>query len=524
MARRALLGNKVRRLRREHQLSQVDLARRLGISASYLNLIEHNQRPLTLPLLLKLAEKFEVDLQAFSQDEGTRLLAELTELFGDSLFGELEVPRDELKELVEIAPGACRALIALYRAYRGAREDVRALGERLSDTSFLSTSTHELRTLLTSIRSYAEILSDYEDIESAERQRFTGHLVEESARLSGVIDRMLAFAIEEDAAQGSGGLAPLEEVADFFQEHDNHFAPLEEAADELRRELGLGDGDNAARLAEALQARYRVAVTVVGTATNGTLGEADSGRLELRLSEVEPLETRRFRMARELARRACGSLVAELLGSAAFSTAAAVERGRDALASYVAGALLLPYEPFLEAAQALRYDVERLQRRFEASYEQVCHRLCTLQRVGATGVPFHLLRVDIAGNLSKRFSASGLRIARYGGVCPRWAVHAAFLTPGRFVSQVSRLPDGDGFFDVARTVTKTGAGPYEPRSHFAISLGCDLSRAAELVYADAVDLDSTVVEVPVGVTCRLCERLDCKQRAHAPILPSLASA
>ena len=193
---------------------------------------------------------------------------------------------------------------------------------------------------------------------------------------------------------------------------------------------------------------------------------------------------------------------------------AARDMYRRALASYFAGALLMPYDEFLEAACALRYDIELLGRRFGVSFEQVCHRLTTLRRPGAEGVPFHFLRVDIAGNVSKRFSGSGLRIPRYGGTCPRWNVHGAFMRPGCIDRQLARLPDGTTYFCIAKTETKPGGGYRVPGSHYSIGVGCEVSFAAQLVYADGMDPGNPEIAVPVGVHCRLCERHDCAQRAY----------
>ena len=196
-------------------------------------------------------------------------------------------------------------------------------------------------------------------------------------------------------------------------------------------------------------------------------------------------------------------------------------------ANYFAGcAAHALWRPADGGARQLRYDHRRCcqQQLPGASFEQVCHRLTTLRRLGARGVPFHFLRVDIAGNLSKRFSASGLPIARYGGICPRWNVHAAFLAPGQIRSQVSRLPDDSTYFDIACAVIKADQGYHAPKSYFAIDLGCEISHAPELVYSDGMDLDNPGAVVPVGVTCRLCARADCRQRAQAPILPSLQAS
>jgi predicted transcriptional regulator len=184
-----------------------------------------------------------------------------------------------------------------------------------------------------------------------------------------------------------------------------------------------------------------------------------------------------------------------------------------ALANYFAAAVLMPYEAFLAAAEEARYDLELLGHRFRVNFEQTCHRLTTLRKPGHEGIPFHMVRVDIAGNISKRFSASGLRFARYSGACPRWVVFAAFLTPGEIRTQLSEMPDGTRHFWVARTVRKTRGGYHAPRTEFALGLGCDVKHATGLIYAEGVNLQTREAVVPVGVTCRACERMDCEQRA-----------
>ena len=237
----------------------------------------------------------------------------------------------------------------------------------------------------------------------------------------------------------------------------------------------------------------------------------------LELEETLSIESRAFRMARRIGLLDGSPAIEDILDQARFANPLSVALGRDVLASYFAGALLMPYDSFLEAARALRHDIHGLQRRFAASFEQVCHRLATLQRPGDEGIPLHFLRVDIAGNVSKRFGGSGFRIPRYGGICPRWPVHMAFLTPGRITAQLCELPDGERFFNIACAITKPAPRHGQPDSHFAIMIGCDAAHAAAFVYADGLDLDGAPAVAPVGTTCRLCDRADCAQRAFPPL-------
>ena len=510
MARKALLGNKLRRLRRERALSQVELAKQIGISASYLNLIEHNQRPLTPPLLLKVADRFQVGPQTFSQDGEARLYSELNEVFGDPLFQGKRPRREEIGEAVDLAPALGPAMVTLYRAYRTASADLRALSERLSDERFLSTSTHELRTLLTTIRSSSEILRDHQDMAPKDRRRFVATMARESERLSGIVDRMLVFAAEQGMGDGRQTALPEDEIDDILQARGNHFPSLEEAAARLRMDAGIATeepmGDRLDRLIAL------AALEVVSARADGASPAldrepaADAGRLVLDSLQTRP--TRRFRIVRAAAMRICADDIDALVEQERLGGDDAVALYRKVLGSYLAGAVLLPYEPFLAAARRDRYDIVRLRAAFDASFEQICHRLTTLQRAKARGVPFHFIRVDIAGRLSKRFSASGLGIPRHGGLGPRWLVHSAFMTPGQIRRQKSRSPEGGVYLDIARTVGKGVPRFGEPEWPFAVGLGCEIEYADQVVYGDGLDLEAAHLEVPLGGLSALSGRRD----------------
>jgi predicted transcriptional regulator len=187
------------------------------------------------------------------------------------------------------------------------------------------------------------------------------------------------------------------------------------------------------------------------------------------------------------------------------------------LSGYVAAAIVMPYSPFLRACRDYRYDIERLEHRFGVSFEQVCHRMTTMQRRGESGIPFHLVRTDIAGNISKRFSLSGITMPRHSGACPKWNVYTAFLSPGRINIQISEMPDGTRYFCMAQAITKGAHRHLAQPRHLAVGVGCELSRARELVYADGIDLDSARQVVAVGTSCRICPRRECSHRAHPAI-------
>ena len=441
---RALIGRTVRRLRTERALSQQALASRLGISASYLNLIEHDQRAMTASLLIKLSETLRVDLATLSGHQERQLVAGLREAFADPLLSADAVPDAEIAGLAAGSPNAARAILALYRAWRVAREDAGGIA----------------------------------------------------------------------LPSGRRVLLPNEEAHDLFNDRTNHFPNLEAAAETIARELRVAvPAEMNHALAERLRARHRVVVNV--QQLDGTLRHYDPTTRHLALSEMLPRESRGFHMAFQLALLEANDAVDGELGSAAPSSSEAAMLIRVGLLNYVAGALLMPYAPFLATVQALRHDMEAVAARFGVSFEQACHRLSTLQRSGERGVPFFFLRVDPAGNVSKRFSAAGFPFARYGGSCPRWVVHAAFARPDAVQVQVAELPDGATFLCFARRITRPAARWGDPAPTYVVAMGCDVAHAAELVYADGVDLNRA--RVAIGLSCRLCDRPNCRSRAFPPL-------
>ena len=253
------------------------------------------------------------------------------------------------------------------------------------------------------------------------------------------------------------------------------------------------------------------------------VGQGRAARFDRRnrclvVPEALPSSSRTFLALKHAAQLRYADAIGEALPPELSRDGTASQLCQNYLSGYLASATMMPYEPFLEAVRETRYDVERLQRRFNASFEQVCHRATTLQRTDAKGVPLHFVRVDIAGNISKRFSLSGFRVPRYGGLCPRLNVHTAFLTPGRYCPQVVQMPGGAMFFSVARAISKSAGGSLHSVGHYCIMLGCDLSEAENFVYADALNLNADAAVTEAGVSCRLCDRSDCAQRVHAPIL------
>jgi len=456
MDKKAMLGHKVRRFRQELGISQTEMAETLEISPSYLNLIEHNQRPVTVPVLFRLGEAFEIDLREFAEDEGARLATGLKEVFSDPLFEGQRVREPDIRELAEISPTAAQAVIHLYKVYADMRTNAQALAQRLTEPDKV------------------------------------GHL--------------------------DGQMFPVEEVRDFFEEQSNHFPELEQAAEALWDDAGLDADDLHGGLVRHLHEAYSIGARVMPVdVMQDVLRRYDLHRRRVLLSEALPVSGRMFQLAVQIGLFGQKELLQGIVARAGLSSEEAERLCLGGLAGYFAGAVMMPYERFHGAARELRYDIEILQHRFGASFEQVCHRLTTLQRSGARGVPFFFVRVDNAGNVSKRLSAGGMQLARFGGTCPRLVVHDAFNRPGAILTQQAAMPDGAGFLIVARTVDPIAGGFGRQGPQLAVAVGCDVAHARNVVYGDGLDLKRQDAAVPVGVSCRVCERLDCAQRAHPPL-------
>jgi len=306
--------------------------------------------------------------------------------------------------------------------------------------------------------------------------------------------------------------SPWEEVRDFFHYCDNYVDAVDRAAEHFATRAAAGTTVRDAAV-QALSAR-QIAVVYTDEPTTRHY-HPDTRRLDLSRRATE--STRTFQLLVQLALLTQDKLLEATLDLARFHSPEARSIAKIGLANYFAGAALMPYARFLEAAQETRHDLERLSDRFGASLEQVAHRLSTMQRPGAKGIPFFFVRVDPAGTITKRHSATTLQFARYGGACPLWNVHRAFETPGRFLRQLAETPDGIRYFCLARDVTKSGGAFDAPTRRYAIGLGCEVRHAGALVYADHMDTETPEAFEPIGISCRICERRTCHQRAVPPL-------
>ncbi len=514
---RSPTGFRLRERRQQLGLTQAAVASGAGISASYLNLIEHGRREVAGALLRRLAAALGVEIGVLSGAEDARLVQDLTELTADPLLQDLQLQPTSAQEIVGRLPGWGRALLRLQRSYQGASMLAESLSDRLSHDAELLQASHELLSRMTSIRSFAEILSEHADLDEPRRRRFTMLLAEESVRLGGaakaLFDHLSDFGVEPRPA------TPAQEVDDFIIDRGNYFAELEKAAETMRARFPPEGFRHEAVLASFLADAHGVQVVSV---------EEDDGRPKGRRGfAFEPVERRfivpagatssttRFQLARLIFRLEQLEAVAALAQDRRLTSGTARERAAEALYSYGAGALLLPYDRFRAAAERSRHDLDRLAALFCVSFEQVCHRLVTLKRPEAEGIPFAFLRVDPAGNISKRFSLPALRLPRQGGACPLWVVYRAFQTPGTIVTQRVRLPDRREFLFVARSSAKPITGFGMPAETYSVMIGCEGLYADRLVYGDG-RLGEAATET--GINCHLCPRETCPQRAYPPVL------
>ena len=445
MSAKLYLGHRLRRLRRDHELSQTDMAGKLGISPSYLNHLERNQRPVTAALLLKLAELYDVDVRSFASGGGTRTGPdELGEIFSDALLADLGVPRYELAELAHNAPSVADAIARLYAALKEAGRNPTIA------------SSGDARAVVT----------------------------------------------------------PENWVRDYIQQHRNHYPALEEAAETLGGALS-----DPLSMQEPMRRRLKeawgISARVVSQAELGNVSQLYDGerRLFLLSSQLRP-ENRTFALAYQLALVEFAPLIERMVAEAAAPDEGIRQLLHMSLANYAAGAIMMPYGRFLKACEEMRYSIDRLCGEFGANVEQVAHRFTTLSRPGARGVPFFMLRVDPAGNISKRYAGDQFPFSRFGGTCPRWNLHAAFQAAGQVVTQLIETPDGQRFFTVARTIERPIKSDLSG-GLLAVGLGCDIAHAHKLSCAEGYDLEKAPV-TPVGPACAICPRMDCGYRATPP--------
>ncbi len=520
---RSLTGARIRERRRSLGMTQAGLAAAIGISASYLNLIERNKRNIGGALLKRIASALGMAIDELDGAVGRRLLDDLGELAGEPRLAALRLDPSGIDDLAGRHPGWARALIVLQRALLDRDRAVVALSDRLRHDPFLGDAVHKVLSRVAAIRSSSEILETVEDLEVVQRQRFVSIIGAESAQLSDLAQALAAFFDEAHTATRS--ITPTGEVDDFLFDHDNHFPALEQAAIDFRAAAAIEGDCPESALADYLlrthtvHTELRPAAEVEAIAAGRAAAFTADGR-SLIVADTAAPASRRFAIAQAAVGlfRQGRPAAAEVDAAPRLTSDAARRQARRVLASYLAAAVLLPYDAFLEAAVRSRYDIDHLAQRFGASFEQVCHRLVTLRRPGAAGIPFGLMRSDAAGFTSKRFPLPRLAVPRHGPACPMWAIYQAFHVPGSTLRQLVEFPTGDRLLLVARAVEKPRPAFILPRRLLSLMLACDALHADQTVYGDGLDLSSSAPAVPVGPNCRLCVRRDCRYREEDPII------
>jgi predicted transcriptional regulator/DNA-binding XRE family transcriptional regulator len=472
--RSVYMGPRLKRLRRELGLTQADMATDLDISPSYIALIERNQRPLTADILLRLARTYRMDIADLAGDGGEDYSARVRSVLKDPMFSDIDLPSLEVADIAANFPGVTEALLRLYSSYQQ---------EQLS-----------------------------------------------------LADKIAAADAAGDGAGAGAGSDPVAEARRFLAARRNFFPALDDAGEALAEKVKAAGG-----LASYITQRHGIRVRrMPGHVMMGAQRRYDRHRSEILIDDALDGASQTFQLAEQLsyielrklidAEMATGQFAGQAGGDGGAGDGGAGEVGallvRRSLASYAAAAIIMPYSAFAKAVEARRYDVEALARQFGTSFEQTAHRMTTLQKpVGKAGagggdtqcVPFFFIRVDQAGNVSKRLDGAGFPFARHGGACPLWSVHHAFLTPRTIVTQWLELPDGERFFSIARTVTAGGGAFGAMRVERAVALGCAAEHAHRLVYTQEQPTLRMEDATPIGVSCRLCQRTGCAARSAPPI-------
>jgi len=448
------IGHKIKSKRRKLGILQADMAKKLYISPSYLNLIESGKRKINVDLLLKLSNELGIEMSDISKKIDTNLYQNLMDVLGDNLFVDLDITNFDIKEIVNSSPLIAKALVKLGDNYKKKNQDIVSKVENISG-KFIDNQKNSF---------------------------------------------------------------PGEVVSDFIQENENYFPKLEEFANGIFSEIQNNNRTSYLPLCEYLLKKHKIEVkSVIPDEKKPFTKKFDPIKKTFLLSDYLTLATKKLHVAAQIAHLDANDILDEYLDTFKFPSEESKKLSKVALLNYTAAAILMPYKLFYKECREQRYDLELLQNTFATSFEQVAHRATCLQDPNMKGIPFHMLRADIAGNISKRFSLSGIEIPRYGGACPRWNIYSAFTSPGKIHAGVSKMPDGERYVCIARTVEKGIAKHGMFKSLLSVGLGCQVKYAKDFIYTDSLNLNDKKTETPIGVNCRTCDRMDCQQRAFPPL-------
>jgi len=504
---RAPIGIRIRRRRLAIGLSQAALARGVGISPTYLNLIENNKRAIGGSLLARIGERLGLELAQLSGDSEARAIQAVEELLADPAMKGIEMEQAAIRDFVARFPEAGLALKRLYGHYLDASSSIEAYLHRLRSDPLLSAMLHQVLNRISGISSSAEILDSEPNLTDEEEKRFVATISKESEDLARTVRNRGTTSTGPRQPEARFTLADLDEAIIAAR---NHFPRLEAVADELGARLRPMPGRTEQELERLLQTQFGVGCRIlppdVQIARQHQYVEAER---ELRFGASAAVSTRVFQMARLYASKAAADAIEDAVGTMELNSDEARDLARNAMSSYVAGALMMPYERFLADAEELRYDIDVLGRLYGASFEQIAHRLVTLRRRGAEGLPFGFLRTDRAGRLSKRFPLPGLALPASGYGCVLWPIYRAFAESG-YVRQVAEFPNKARYLLLARAVTKQAPGYGVEAPTYSIMLACDVVHADRTVYARGLDLSHQ--PALVGPSCLLCPRQECSHR------------
>ncbi|MEM9031549.1 MAG: short-chain fatty acyl-CoA regulator family protein [Pseudomonadota bacterium] len=452
---KTFIGPTLRRLRQERGQTQAEMAAALGLSTSYVNLLENNQRSLSVSVLTSIADVYGIDWKELTGDSATERLGALRSALKDPVFAGAGPDLQECRAALDHTPRLVEQFLTLFGAHQSALDRV--------------------------------------------------------MKLSTTIGR-------EDLIQSS----PEATIHDYFRSCGNYFPDLEVAAERCRAVRSSLPEDHFATLKSRLREDHGIAVEVLSIdRMRDAIRLYDRDQRVIRLSQALDEPNRNFQLAHVLGLVECRDLLDAMIARSPIGDGGVGARLRIELANYFAAAYLMPYQRVFETAEASRYDLDQIATAFAVSFEQVCQRLTTLHRDGARGVPFFFLRMDRAGNVTKRFNASAVTLAEFGGSCPVWNVHTAFSSPGVILPQFVELPDGSQYFTVSRTVHRPVFSWDTQDRRLTLALGCDVRHAGRIGYASKFNLEDVSLFAPIGINCQLCQRQACTQRAHQPVFMDL---
>lgn len=420
------------------------MATDIGISPSYIALMERNQRPVTAEVLIRLAKAYTIDLSTLMEDKGPSLIGGLKAAMKDPIFADIEVSPIELADVLSNFPGFTEAMLRLYTAYK----------------------------------SNQFALADQQQV-------------------------------AVDPAKAAAAIDPVAAVRAFLAARRNCFPQLDAAAETV-----ASDVNNAGGLTAFVKHKHGLNVRrLPQDVMMGSVRRLDRHRREILLDDGLDAASQNFQLAQQLAYLEVDNEIRKTVDTGNLLSENARHLAHRALAGYFGAAVLMPYAQFAKSAESKRYDVEAISRQFNTSFEQTAHRLTTLQKPGQECVPFFFIRVDSAGNVSKRLDSANFPFARHGGGCPLWTLHQVFSSPRTVVTQWLELPDGQRFFSIARTVSSGGGAYSAPRATRAVALVCEAHHAERMVYSQ----NSRPTYTPIGISCRLCHRSTCTARSEPPI-------